>query len=255
MTEELSNLEEALNNTTLEDEDIKTEKKNKRMNKTQIFGSIVDFVCSLRDNYGDQFYELKLYSLLLENTGLIHEEQVEKHINIIENYLLLNREFLSGKEVDSLKGEIKFSEKVFIDLKAILQLACTENREIIWEHIYSLFALIFPDDPYLNKIISTTVSKSIKEDNLFQNMFEVIQKSIPQDANMTDGDNINPMKMMSTLLEGDFMKNMMNTISSSFAPDANGDNNNSQAPDFNNMLHSLTGMVGEISKQIEQKKG
>lgn len=241
-------LETLLENTKIESDNEDDNTMKKRKNHTQIFGSIVDFVLALKDLYGDTFYELKLYSLLLENTGLIHEEQVEKHISIMESFLVANKESLPDKKIELLKEEcLCFSDKIFINIKSILEMASSDNREIIWEHLYSLFALICPKDNILNQIVQKSVSRSIKEDNIFQKMFETFKDVMPSDAN--EGNMENPLDMVSKLMEGDMMKNMVSTLSNSLGNTESG----ATPSEFSQIFQGITGMMGELTKNMDKK--
>ena len=45
-----------------------------------LFKCIVDFIHCLRDLYGENQHSLELYDLLMEKTGIVHEEPIKKHI-------------------------------------------------------------------------------------------------------------------------------------------------------------------------------
>ena len=55
-----------------------------------LFKCIVDFVHALREMFGEKQHSLELYDLLLDKTGLIHQEPIKKHIQIFHHFVLQN---------------------------------------------------------------------------------------------------------------------------------------------------------------------
>ena len=57
-----------------------------------LFKCIVDFVHALRELYGEQQHSLELYALLLEKTGIIHQDPIKKHITLFYQFVFDNQE-------------------------------------------------------------------------------------------------------------------------------------------------------------------
>ena len=98
------------------DIEVQRETKNK-VNDEKIFDQIVVFIQSLQENYGQYFYEIKLYNLLLENTGIIHQVQRKKHIDIFQNFLQENKIAILEQNLNKLnENYIKYSDKIYINI-------------------------------------------------------------------------------------------------------------------------------------------
>lgn len=224
----------------LEKMDIISENEN---NHEKIFSTFTEFVASLKDSYGNQYHELKLYNLLLENTGIIHVEQREKHVNLLKKYLIDNQLAILEQDVSKLKDNyhLVYSEKIFINLKEIIS-KNQEDQDAIWEYLLILLALTVPDTKAQN-ILTTkqqTSKVNVSEDNIFGNLLNNITQQLEQ----TDLNETNPMALVSSIMNS----GMMNDIFQSFS----NPNNNGQTPefDFNQMLNSFQ----DVMKNLQQDK-
>ena len=56
-------------------------------NTVFLFKCIVNFIHDLNELYGEEQKSLQLYNLLMEKTGIVHQEPIKKHIKIFYDFL------------------------------------------------------------------------------------------------------------------------------------------------------------------------
>lgn len=223
-----------------------TSKETQRSNMS-IFSAISDFICCLAEKYADtgKFHELELYQVLVENTRIIHKEQINNHISLFREYFQKNIECILEKDLTKLdNSNIQYSEKVYINLKSIVDVSTEEDKKIIVEHMMVLGALLCPDEERVLDIIrkaktsSSSSSSSSSGANLFETIFQQVNDTI------ANSDEENPMALLGNLLKSDFMNNIVNSVG------ANLENNNNNDLDMSNMIESLTGMIGSVVNNL-----
>ncbi len=81
-----------------------------------IFKCIVNFIHDLSEIYGSEQKSLQLYDVLMDKTGIVHQEPIKKHIQIFHEFLQTNEDAILEKDVSKFeKWDIVYSEKVYID--------------------------------------------------------------------------------------------------------------------------------------------
>ena len=195
-------------------------------NKT--FNSIKTFVYNLNECYGDDYNGLSLYNTLLQKTTNSHTEFISKTINIFKNFCYDNENYILNKTKDMSSPKIVFSDKIFIDMKLILDECDNSEKETIWKHI----ALIYSHYNPHNNVKEMLTQKPNNESNFIKDMINKVEDTI-------EGDNIsNPMeaitKMMTSGVFSELVGNMTNGLQS-------GDLN------IGSLLGSVNDMVGTMN--------
>ena len=110
------------------------------------FKAICNFVKDLNFAFGDRLPPLQLYAHLLDKTGLINEEPIRKHVSIFQDFIDKNEEAILQKSVSLLQENhvLKYSEKVYINLNAVIQLSETEDIGTLWTHLLTITAILKP---------------------------------------------------------------------------------------------------------------
>ena len=98
----------------------------------QKFKVIVNFISDLHDIFGETNDSIEMYNILLEKTGLTNYTAIRKNISIFSEFLEKNKEMIENKNVDDLNGLIKYSDNIILNIKEILQITDTENKNQIW---------------------------------------------------------------------------------------------------------------------------
>ena len=114
-----------------------------------IFKSICNFIKDLNFAFGDKLPSIQLYAHLLERTGLFHEEILRRHISVFEDFVKENEEAILQRSIGLLQGKhiIKYSEKVFVDLNAVMMFSEGDDMDTVWTHLLTIFALMHPEKP------------------------------------------------------------------------------------------------------------
>ena len=212
-----------------------------------LFKCIVDFIHCLRDLYGENQHSLELYDLLMEKTGIVHEEPIKKHIHLFYEFVRENEEAIIENSPTLMKQwKIEYSEKVFIDLKPIFEDCSEGDIKVLWQHLLTLLAVLIPTSQ-AKQILREQKNKKKKkskkkhssgnnEDDFLTNIMDKVGKQI--DPSKTS----NPAEMMTGIMSsglfGELMEDMNKGMSS-------GD------LDINKMMGSLQGMIGNLSTMMD----
>jgi hypothetical protein len=205
-----------------------------------LFKCIVDFVHALREMFGEKQHSLELYDLLLDKTGIIHQEPIKKHIQIFHHFVLQNENAILKKDVDLMEvWKIQYSEKVYIDMKDIFKLAEDETKKTIWIHLLTITAVLLPMSP-AKELLSkkkTTKKTEGKEDDFLKNIVEKVGKHIdPTKAS-------DPAAMMSNIIESGVFTELVEDMNNNIT---NGN------IDLGKMMGSLQSMMGNVSDMLQQ---
>lgn len=213
-----------------------------------LFKCIVDFIHCLRDLYGENQHSLELYDLLMEKTGIVHEEPIKKHIHLFYEFVRENEDAIIENSPTLIKQwKIEYSEKVFIDLKPIFEDCSEGDIKVLWQHLLTLLAVLIPTSQ-AKQILREQKNKKKKkkgnkkhssgnnEDDFLTNIMDKVGKHI--DPSKTS----NPAEMMTGIMSsglfGELMEDMNKGMSS-------GD------LDINKMMGSLQGMIGNLSTMMD----
>lgn len=206
-----------------------------------IFKAIVSFIGDLNEAYGHTQKSLCLYAALIEKTGLIHEEPIKKHIRAFHSFVTNNEESILEKDVSKLKDPIiRYSEKVFIHMNEIFQLASKSPSDIqqIWKHLLTLSALLNPVSQaknILKKDQEKTERVNANHDDFLHGLIDKIGKHV-------DPTSTNPMESMSSLMSSGVFNEIMSSMN---------DGIQDGKLDMQGMVGGLQKMVGSLSEMIQ----
>lgn len=211
-------------------------------NTVFLFKCIVNFIHDLNELYGEEQKSLQYYNLLMEKTGIVHQEPIKKHIKIFYDFCRENEDAILEKDCTKItKWKIEYSEKVFIDLKTIYESTDDENREILWKHFLTLLAVLNPTSR-AKEIIAAQKESKIKEGKLANEedfLTNIIQK-VSGSINVTESDD--PAKMMTGLMSSGIFTELVDDMNNGIS---NGD------LDIGKMMSSLQGVMGNLSNVIQ----
>lgn len=232
MEEKPIEIHEELNSTSI----VSSVEESKTEDVIVLFKCIVDFIHCLREMFGKQQHSLELYDLLMEKTGIVHQEPIKKHIQLFRNFVLENEgAILENSEEKMTQWRIEYSEKVFIDLKEIFSLCVEEDKGTIWQHLLTLLAVLVPTSNAKNVLREKNSNKN-KEGDFLSNLIHKVEKHV--DPNMAT----DPAQMMSGILSSGLFSELMEDMNKGMA---DGD------LDLNKMMGSLQGMIGSMSTMFE----
>jgi hypothetical protein len=204
-----------------------------------MFKAISSFIHDLNETYGKSQKSLCLYAALIEKTGLVHEEPIKKHIKCFHDFVIENDEGIINKDIQMFNTHvIRYSEKVFIDLKDIFKLAEKNLSDIqeIWKHLLTLSALMNPVSQ-AKKVLQTDQEKEQNtEDNFLSGLIDKIGKHV-------DPSSSNPMESMSSLMSSGVFNEIMTSMN---------DGINDRKLDMQSMVGGLQKMIGSLSDMIQK---
>lgn len=208
-----------------------------------LFKCIVDFVHALKEMFGEKQHSLELYDLLMEKTGLIHQDPINKHIHIFYKFLNLNSEGILKKQESLMETWIiEYSDKVYIDLKDIFKMACESDKEMIWIHLLTMMAVIIPTSSaksILMKNKNETKPEVGGESNFLRNIVEKVGQHI--DPSKTE----NPAEMMSGIMQSGVFNELVDEMNKGV--NSGEINIESMIGNFQNMMGSMSDLLNSSS--------
>lgn len=204
------------------------------------FKAIASFVTDLNEVFGKRQKSLALYARLIEKTGITNEKPILKHIDAFRSVCIANREALQTQDKSKLADvQISYSDRVYIDLKHIFNMAEKEPETIpiIWKHLLTISALLDPSSN-AKKILKENVDKSkiiggdSKEEKFLSSLIDKVEQSINPDEL-----NGNPMSAISSIMSSGVITDLIGNMQSGLS---NGD------LDLNKLMGTVQGMMSKM---------
>ncbi len=252
-----------------------------------IFKAIVKFVTSLNECFGASQKTLQLYCRLLRKTTIVHEDAIKKHIGIFKNFCAQNRDNIINRDINFKQSQIKYSERVYINLTPICKKATKDNLNVIWKHLLIISAYLDPESGAKDILKKNKEEKqqvqtessavkhlrkdnesSSKEDKFLDDIINTVELNVDKDSD-------NPMEAVNSMMNSGVFNNLMGSMNDGLQggdldmgkllgsvqgmvtslndemKDTVGDN---PAGDMTEMLNHMNGMMGMMSKMSGQMK-
>lgn len=162
------------------------------------FKAITSFVNDLSEIFSADNHELKLYQHLINKTTISHEKAIEKHIEAFTSFCIKNREAIVAKDHSKLIDDIRYSDKVFIDIQSILESTDKETANVIWKHILTISAFVDPS----GRAKEILRQNSSNESNLISDIINKVEENV--DLNHT-----NPLDAVSSIMNSGLFTDLM----------------------------------------------
>ena len=204
------------------------------------FKAITNFTKELTSVFGKTHRPLKLYNHLITKTTLAHDEIIKKHIQAFREFCVENSDALYEKNKQKItKTKVEYSNRVYIDLKLILNKADRETSNVIWQHLLTISALVNPAGK------AKQVLKELKEksNNDSSNEIDFIQNLISKVETEVDP-NANPLEAVTSIMQSGMFQNLVTDIT---------ENVNNGNFNINRMIGSLKGVITEFSEDGESE--
>ena len=227
-------------------------------NNLVVFKAIANFTQALSEEFGKKQHSLALYCRLINKTTLAHDAPIKKHISSFTSFCISNRDAITSKDhtklVDSI---IKYSDKVFINMKNIFNLADSDTQSVIWSHLLTISALVDSSSNAKEILKSLDILKecdSAEESDFLSKLMEKIESHV--DPNAT------PMQAMASIMSsgilGDLIGGMnsglsdgslnlpkiMASVQKMITKMSSKTGNTKGGEDAMNMINGLMGMMG-----------
>lgn len=196
------------------------------------FKAISNFVSELNVSFGKEHRPLKLYSRLIEVTTLNHNEAIRKHFEAFRIFCTKNRDLIMDKNHKDIHDNVVYSERVFIDISAILESSDAETRRIIWNHIFTISALVDPTSKAKAMLREQSENKSSEAD-FISNLISKVESNI-------DVENDNPMNAIQTIMSSGIFTDLVSGMNDGLQ---NGSLN------IGRLMGTVQGMLGSLSNE------
>ena len=219
---------------------------NKNRSNTKIFKGIQEFMDQLNDVYGKDNIQINKFCRLIMKTSLTNQKVVARHIVIFDTFLQTNRTAILARSPESfLDFKIQATERIYIDMKEIIEKSDENIRKSIWQHLLNIMYLYNPEDPLVKVELKNSMAENDTKENKFLmdtfSKFENIMKT-NSDSSSEQKD---PMAMMGGLLQSGFLNDMMGNINSGVN---NGDLN------IKSLIGTVQSLLSNLSETIDKEK-
>jgi hypothetical protein len=202
----------------------------------KIFEAIKTFVHELANIHDKKFYSLVLYNRLLSQTLVNHTKAIEKHKEAFRAYCIKNGDSILEKNLTNLTNDkIIYSDKVFLNIKEIFDNSDDNTKNVIWNHLIYIYALIEPDAKEKAKDILKVVETKNNNDDLkcddpfVQSVIDKVTSNV--DLSKTS----NPMEAVNSLMSSGVLNDIMQSMNTKLE---SGELN------VNSLLQTVTKMSG-----------
>ena len=203
------------------------------------FKAISNFTECLSEVFGKEQKPLRLYSHLLRKTKLSHVKPIEKHIKAFTDFCVKNRGSILNKNTELEQSVIKYSERVFIDMKPIFENADSETKEIIWNHLLTISAAVDPAGK-AKQILEENAKKGDNEASFLNDIIGKVEKQVDPETSK------NPMEAVSSIMNSGIFTDLLGGM-------GNGIQNGSL--DLGKLMGTVQNMVGSLTSQMQESGG
>jgi hypothetical protein len=205
-----------------------------------IFKCIGSFIKDLNDCFGTEQKSLLLYAHLVENTGIIHEEPIRKHIRCFHDFVKANEDAIMTKDFDACTEPfIRYSDKVFIDMTDVFKRADASEKEVIWKHLVTILAVLDPSSQAKKMLQEEQEKKKSKGEK--GNEEEFLTNIINKVGSQIDPSTANPAEMMTNLMSSGIFTELVDNMNQGLTK---GD------LDLGKMIGSLQSMMGNLNTMV-----
>jgi len=215
---------------------------NIQTNTVLIFKHICNFVKDLNSSFGGGNKPLMYYTHIIEETGIMHEEPMKKHITLFLDYLKKNENaILENDETLLSQDNIVYSEKIYIDVKNVFSIADESDKKEIWKHLMTLLAIMDPSSE-AKKILKaqqeekTQKGVPVNEEKFLNDMISKVGEFVRPDSD--------PNQMFTNILQSGIVNNLVENMTNGI---------NEGELDMNNMMNTVQKMMTSLGGLMNQQ--
>lgn len=200
------------------------------------FKAIHTFIMSLNEEFGTKNKPLRLYARLIEQTTFSHEQPIHKHVQAFTQFCVQNREAIYEKKFENLDPpSIQYSERVFLNLKELFELADKDQRAVMWQHVLTISALV--DSAGRAKQLLKEAKESSQEANFLSGLIEKVERNVNVD------DTGNPLAAIGQIMNSGLITDLIGSMN---------DQVNTGQLDLSKMMGVVQNMIGSMTKDNPQ---
>lgn len=214
------------------------------MDNTQllIFKAITGFISDLDQEFGKRHKSIALYNRLLEKTGIIHVAPINKHIDCFRSFFNTNQKGMEEKNPNLfVDSKISYSDRVFVDVGTVLRQSSTENAQIIWKHLLTIWGLIDSTSP-ARRLLQESFGSSNTEEDFLTNIIDRVEKTVGDGSIPND----NPMAAISSLMQSGVMTDLVSGMQKGLSDGS---------LDVGKLMNSVQGMIGKMGGDSRGGRG
>jgi hypothetical protein len=225
-----------------------------------IFKSIACFISDLNQEFGSKYKSIALYNRLLEHTGITNVLPIKKHIDAFHAFFEENKKGMEEQNEDLfVKKQVGYSDRVFVDVACVLKKSNDETKQIIWQHLYTIWGLIDPTSQAKRLLHKNNGQPADKESRFLSDIIDKVEKNI----NTNEVDSKNPMAAVTSLMSSGVFTDLINDMQTGLSDGSldisklmgsvqglmgrmggGGNGNGGGMPDMSMMMNMVGGMMG-----------
>lgn len=206
------------------------------------FKAIHNFIMSLNEEFGETNKPLKLYARLIEQTTFSHESAIQKHVQAFTSFCCENRSAIYNKTHNDLQQSIiKYSDRVYIDIRALFERADADQRAVMWQHVLTISALVDSAGRAKQILKESASANAAKEANFLTDIIDKVEKNVNVDN--ASGGGGSPFEIIGQLMNSGIFSELMGSM--------NDKVNNGQL-DLSKMMGMVQNMIGSMTKDNPQ---
>jgi hypothetical protein len=160
--------------------------------------------------------------------------EMNMHNTAFYNFLEANEKGIKNSNVTGMTNwTLKYSKKLFIDMKEVFNLLETKEKNIFWKHLQTLYTLHFPKNS-TELIEQLTTHNESNEAKCLKNVMGQVSKLIPSEKDMKD-----PTEALSLVSSSGEFSSMIGDIVSKL---------NSGELDIGSLLNVVGNQMGTLMK-------
>jgi len=196
-----------------------------------IFKTFSTFINDLGELFSSHQRSLKLYVRLINKTTISHDIAIKKHISIIRDFCITNRNAILSKEENKIiLNKIEYSTRVFIEIPSIFKIADKDSKAAIWKHLIFISALVDPTSNAKQILKENKVNNT--ETNFLTGIIENIDQHIKPDSS--------PMETISSIFSSGMLTDLVSGMNNGFEDGS---------LDISKLLGSVQSLITSVSKK------
>ncbi len=207
------------------------------MDTLKFFSKALNFVNELNKVFSDKYPNIRLYYKLMKKTPIGNSKAIDKHCSLFLKYLNDNEDCIKNKTIkNSNNPDIKFDDKIYINLNECIQQSDKPTKEVIFKHLQLLLYITKPSDDLkailTNPQTNTNELPKVEENKFIDNFITKIEKQF-NDKEFNDPLSA-AMNMMQSGLFSEIVQDMSEGVKSG-------------SLDPQKLLGSVQGMLGDLT--------
>jgi len=136
------------------------------------YGIFKKFITDLIEKFENRINSLSLFFILFKTPPDFTSEEskikVRKIVNTLETFLDNNRDAISKRDYSHLNGKIKYTDRIFIDVKNLMSIDNRKYEKYLWEYLNNITSILYVEknDTPIEKSTSSYNGETFKDISL-----------------------------------------------------------------------------------------